>query len=62
MTPANSPKASGWHVAALQLVNPMGTWRVACQHANQGTRYKNVSFRPAPARGAYRAILAEVAS
>ncbi len=55
MTAADPPKASGWHVAALQLVNPMGTWRMACQHANQGTRYKNVSFLPAPARVGYRA-------
>lgn len=49
------PKASGWHVAGLQFINPMGTWRMACPHVNQGTRYANVTFRPAPARAGYRA-------
>lgn len=49
-----APAASGWHVAALQLVNPIGTWRTACPHVNQGTRYRGVTYRPAPAREAYR--------
>lgn len=45
------PLATGWHVAGLQFVNPIGTWRLACAHIN----YENVQFRPAPARDAYRA-------
>lgn len=55
IAPLEIPKASGWHVAGLQLVNPIGTWRMACTHVNQGTRYANVTFRPAPARAGYRA-------
>lgn len=51
------PVASGFHVAGLQFINPMGTWRMACPHVNQGTRYANVTFRPAPARAGYRAAL-----
>lgn len=49
------PQAFGWHVAGLQFVNPMGTWRMACPQVNQGTRYANVTFRPVPARAGYRA-------
>lgn len=51
------PLATGFHVAGLQFINPMGTWRMACPHVNQGTRYANVTFRPAPARAGYRAAL-----
>ncbi|TXT37427.1 MAG: Uncharacterized protein FD135_3603 [Comamonadaceae bacterium] len=48
------------NMAGLQFVNPMGTWRMACPHVNQGTRYANVTFRPAPARAGYRATTLEV--
>lgn len=51
----NALKATGWHVAGLQFVNPMGTWRAACPHANHGTAYQAVQFVPAPARAGYRA-------
>lgn len=55
LPPVEIPTATGFHVAALQLVNPIGTWRMACPHVNQGTQYENVTFRPAPARAGYRA-------
>lgn len=55
VAPQEIPCATGFHVAALQLVNPIGTWRMACPHVNQGTRYSTVTFRPAPARTCYRA-------
>jgi len=44
-----------FHVAGLQFMNPIGTWRLACPHANQGTRYRLVHFVPSWARVAYRA-------
>lgn len=44
-----------FHVAGLQFVNPIGTWRLSCIHANQGTRYHLVQFVPSWARVAYRA-------
>ena len=52
--PADVPKASGWHVAFLQMTNPMGTWRMACQSVNQGTPFAPVTYHPAPARAGYR--------
>lgn len=48
------PMATGFHVAMLQLVNPIGTWRVACQTVNQGTEWAKVTYHPAPARAGYR--------
>lgn len=45
---------SMFHVAGLLFVTPMGTWRLACPHANQGTRYWMVHFVPSWARVAYR--------
>lgn len=52
--PVETPKATGWHAAALQMVNPIGTWRMACQQVNQGTRYASVTYHPATARAGYR--------
>lgn len=49
-----NPNPNTWTVAGLQFVNPMGTWRMACLHANTG-RYAHVQFRPVTAREAYRA-------
>lgn len=48
-------KVVGFHVAGLQLVNPIGVWRQACQQVNQGTRWQAVRFHPVTARSAYRA-------
>ena len=53
--PVDTPKATGWHVGMMQFVTPMGTWRMACQQVNQGTRYANVTYHPATARAGYRA-------
>jgi len=60
--PVEIPQAFGWHVAGLQFVNPIGTWRMACTYVNQGTRYVNVTYRPAPARAGYRSIVGGHAS
>ncbi|MHB8949322.1 MAG: DUF3102 domain-containing protein [Rhodoferax sp.] len=57
--PLEIPKATGWHVAGLQFINPMGTWRIACPHVNENTQYATVTFRPAPARAGYRTNLVE---
>lgn len=52
--PVAAPMATGFHVAMLQLVNPIGTWRMACQQVNQGTAYAHVTYHPVIARAGYR--------
>lgn len=62
VTRFETPKATGWHVGMMQFVTPMGTWRMAYQQVNQGTRYASVTYHPATARAGYRAIFEEHAS